>query len=373
MALRVAIVVPWGERLGGAEEGLWQALKHLDRDRIEPSVAFLGPGGFEEEVSELEIATEVIPTGRLRQPISTAKTIRRLAAWLRRSQPDLLLNWSAKAHLYGFSAARLARFDCRVVWWQHMIPHGAWIDRLATILPADAIGCWSSPSRNAQERLRPGRSTFIVNPGVETHDRLAARDPRLRHRLGIPDGQTVVGIVGRLQPWKGQDRLLRAVADLRARGRDVHALVVGGDAYGLSPQYAAELEELIPVLGLDGRVTLTGQVPDASPYMGEMDVSVNASDEEPFGIVLIEAMAAGVPVVAVGNGGPLDIVDPGVTGELAESGAPGELAAAIDKVVADPERCREMGAAGRERCRERFTAQLMADRLAERLVEIADA
>ena len=117
---------------------------------------------------------------------------------------------------------------------------------------------------------------------------------------------------------------------------------------------------------------MTGQVPDAGPYVELMDVAVNASEEEPFGIVLIEAMAAGVPVVAVARGGPCDIVESGVSGVLAPSGEPGALADAIDVLISDPGRRTAIGAAGQKRCRERFNAQLMADRLATELTEIAD-
>lgn len=371
MPVRVLIVAPWGERLGGAEEMLMTALRYLDRDRVEATVVFLGPGDFEREVAGLGFPTEVIPAGRLRQPGETGRTIVRLSRRLRRDRPDLMLNWSAKAHIYGAPAAALAGRARHLAWWQHQIPEGHWTERLATALPARAIGCSSRAGLEGQQRRFPRRRCFVVTPGVELDDGGPASGDDLRERLGIPAGRPVVGLVGRLQPWKGQDRLLQALARLRDGGWDVHGLLVGGDAYDLSPDYAADLERLIPKLGLGGRVTLTGQVEDARPYLSLMDVAVNASDPEPFGIVLIEAMAAAVPVVAVGRGGPLDIVEPGVTGMLARSGEPAELAAAIEPLLADPGRRAEMGAAGRRRCRERFGAEAMAEQLVERLEGIA--
>lgn len=371
MALRVVIVAPWGERLGGAEEMLYRALRHLDRGRVLPTVVFLGGGEFVREVSELGFATEVIPARRLRRPSETAGAVRRLARLLRRADPDLLLNWSAKTQIYGAPAAALAGLRGRTLWWQHQIPEGHWTERLATALPARAVGCSSPAGMAGQERLRPRRRCFVVTPGVEL-DAGAPQPPAdLRRELGIPPGRVVVGMVGRLQPWKGQDRLLRALAQLRGEGRDLHVLLVGGDAYDLSPEYAAGLRRLISELGLEGRVTLTGQVEDARPYLSAMDVAVNASDPEPFGIVLIEAMAAAVPVVAVARGGPLEIVEPGVTGALAESGEPAALAAAIEPLLADPERRAAMGAAGEERCRRRFGAAAMAERLAAELEGVA--
>jgi glycosyltransferase involved in cell wall biosynthesis len=373
VSLRLTVINPTGERLGGAEEVLWQALRHWDRKKMNPTVVFLNPGPFEREVSGLGFPTTVIPTGRLRRPVATIGTLRRLASLLRSARPGLVVNWSAKAHLYGAPAAALAGIGDRVVWWQHMVPHGHWMDRGATLLPAQAIGCCSRAGQEAQDRLFPRRRSFVVNPGIEVggEDRGGGAGP-LRAELGIPAERLVVGIVGRLQPWKGQDRFLAAIADLRERGRDVHGLVVGGDAYELSPEYAAGLERLVPELGLDGFVTMTGQVPDAAPYVELMDVAVNASEEEPFGIVLIEAMAAGVPVVAVARGGPRDIVESGVSGVLAPSGEPAALADAIEALLADPQRRAAIAAAGRKRCRERFNAQLMADRLASALMEIAD-
>ena len=373
MPLSLVIVAPWGDRLGGAEEMLWLALRNRDPARLDPTVVFLGPGPFEREVAELGIATEVIPAGRLRRPQATLGAIRRLSALLRSRRPDLLLSWSAKAHLYGAPAAAAAGMGRRALWWQHQIPAGHWVDRLATLLPAAAIGCSSHAGQSAQGELLPRRRSFVVNPGVDIDDERRPEAPEhLREELGIPGGRLVAGIVGRLQPWKGQDRFLVALADLRRRGLDVHGLVVGGDAYGLSPEYASEIERLIPRLGLTDHVTMTGQVSDAGPYFDLMDVAVNASDSEPFGIVLLEAMAAGVPVVAVASGGPLDIVEPGVTGMLAESGDPVQLAGAMGELLSSGEDRRSaMSIESRRRCRERFTAAEMAERLTGELTVIA--
>jgi glycosyltransferase involved in cell wall biosynthesis len=367
----VVIVAPWGERLGGAEEMLWQLLRNLDRQRLEPSVVFLGPGPFEREVAELGVWTRVIPAGRLRRPLATGTAIRLLAAVLREREPGLLLNWSAKCQLYGSVAATLAGMRGRVAWWQHQIPAGHWVDQLATLSPARAIGCSSAAGETAQRALRPSRPTFVVNPGIEIDPGPAGANG-LRDELGIPRERLVAGIVGRLQPWKGQDRFLAALAQMRERGRDVHGIVVGGDAYGLSPEYAVGLERLIAQLGLEGHVTMTGQVADSRPYIELMDVAVNASDNEPFGIVLLEAMAAGVPVVAVAKGGPADIVEPGVTGMLSASREPQALAAAIEAVIVDPERRAAMGAEGRRRCEERYSAKAMAERVVAQLLPITD-
>lgn len=188
--------------------------------------------------------------------------------------------------------------------------------------------------------------------------------------MKLPSGSPVVGLVGRLQPWKGQDRLLRAQLILRERGHNMHVLMVGGDAYGLSPEYARSLPSLVSQLGLTDAVTMTGQVPDAGPHIDQMDILVNASESEPFGIVLLEGMARGIPVVAVNQGGPAEFIEHGKTGLLADSWEPIALADALEGLLASPTLRRRIGDAGRERFMQNFTDVAMRRRLFHQLESI---
>lgn len=362
--MRLLVTVPWSQRLGGAEAMLWNFLRHLDTHQFETTVAFYEDGSFASDVADLPgITTAVIPTGRLREPSAARRAVARIAALMRAQQPDVIVSWAAKAHLYTACAASVAGMGNRSVWWQHAIPDGHWIERLATACPARAVGCSSRASAAAQRALRPHREVFVVNPGIDAD----IVDPVPREVLGVSAGSTVVGIVGRLQPWKGQHRLLEAIAELRRRGRDVHGLIVGGDAYGLSPEYAPYLERRVTELGLGEHVTMTGHVPDPKPYVAAMDVLVNASVGEPFGITLIEGLSQAVPVVAVGDGGARDIVDHGETGLLIARADAGLLASALEELLADPDRRRRFGRAGREQFVGRFTAAAMTARLEAQL------
>ena len=365
--MKLLITVPWRERLGGAEAMLWSFLQRMDLDRMAPGVVFFEDGGFRRDVASMGIPTAVLETGRVREVRRFGRAVRALSGLMEREQPDVILNWVAKAQLYGGAAAAVAGMADRVVWWQHGVTIGHWMDRAATALPARAVGCSSSTAARAQGALWPGRPTFVVHPGVEPRSNGASPATR----LDIPGGRTVIGIVGRLQPWKGQHRLLQALARLRDAGLDVHGLVVGGDAYGLSPEYPEQLRTLIGELNLEDRVTLTGHVSDVTPYVRAMDVLVSASVNEPFGIVLLEGMAEGVPIVAVGDAGPLDIVEPGRTGLLVPSPEPDQLVAALDPLVRDPDGRRSLGEHGRERLLRHFTAQSMADKLQRHLEAVA--
>ena len=329
----------------------------------ELELVFFEPGPWPRELAEAGFHVEVLSAGRLHQIHRWGATVARLARIFRRRRPDLILNWSAKTQLYGSPAAVLAGMRDRVLWWQHSIPTRSPLDSLATLLPALAVGCSSKAGARAQERLLPRRKTFVVCAGSP----LPRHDAALAPPLQLPEQVTIVGLVGRLQPWKGQDRLLGAQALLRERGQELHTVIVGGDAYGLSTDYAESLPSLVSRLGLSDAVTMTGQVPDAGPYIEQMDILVNASDPEPFGIVLLEGMARGVAVVAVDAGGPAEIIEDRRTGVLASSGEPAALADALEPLLLSPALRHTIAQAGRERYLQAFTDTAMRERFFDEL------
>jgi glycosyltransferase involved in cell wall biosynthesis len=362
--------MPWGERLGGAETMLWALLRHIDRSRVEPHVIALQSGPFEREIAALGVPTTVVEAGRLRQAGRTVTSVRTIARLLRAERPDVIVNWSPKTHLYGGTAARLVGLSDRVVWWQHGISDGNWLDRLATALPARAVGCSSRASALAQQRLWPHRPTFVVHPGIDPPGAVSGSElEELRKRLGLSPKRIVVGMVGRLQPDKGQDRLLCALALLRRGDLDVHALIVGGDAYGLSPGYARDLQRLVRDLDLDDAVTMTGQVDHVAPYVQLMDVFVSLSEAESFGIVLLEAMALGVPALVAASGGPLEIIEPGRSGVLTDASDPEALVRPLVELIRDSNMRQRLAEEGR-RTAAHFSATRMVEEMQTELEEL---
>jgi glycosyltransferase involved in cell wall biosynthesis len=366
--VRIVITVPWWERLGGAEAMLHTVLQGAGSSGHEIELVFFKDGPWPEELRAAGLRVEIVESGRVRQPHRVLATVWHLAALFRARRPDVILNWAAKTQFYGSPAAVLAGMSDRVVWWQHSIAGRHWLDLSANALPARAIACYSTAAAAAQQRLWPHRDTIVIPAGASPRVEPSGEPP-----LQLPGGVPIVGIVGRLQAWKGQDRLLRAQALLHARGTALHLVIVGGDSYGLSPGYAASLPRLIAELGLQGAVTLVGEVDDAMPFIEQMDVLVNASDPEPFGIVLLEAMAAGVPVVAVDSGGPPDIVEHERTGMLAPSGSPAHLADALAPLLGSSELRRRLGAAGHERFMRDYTDDAVRKRFFTALENIARA
>jgi glycosyltransferase involved in cell wall biosynthesis len=363
--VRVIITAPWGERLGGAEAMLQGILEGASGGELELEPVFFSDGPWPEELRRTGLRVEVIEAGRLRQPHRWLRTVRRLARLFSERDPDLIIDWSAKTHVYGAPAAVLAGKRKRVVWWQHAIPSRNLQDMLATLMPAAAVFVCSAAARRAQERLFPRRRMITVAAGSP----IPAEGVQPA-ALELPADVPVVGLVGRLQPGKNQDKLLRAQRILHDRGYRIHTLIVGGDSYGLSPRYAASLQPLAEELGIADAVTMTGEVPDAAPYIKLMDVLASAADGESFGIVILEGMAQGVAVMAVDSGGPAEFVDDGRTGVLAGSSRPEALADALQRLLDSPERRAQLARAGRQRYLEDFTTAAMRERVFARLRQL---
>ena len=368
--MKLMITVPWGRRLGGAETMLFGFLRCVDRDRVDVEVVFFEDGWFVEEVALLGLRTHVLTAGRLRQLRSGVAVVRALARLLEQERPDLLLNWMPKTHLYGAAAAVLARRADRVVWWQHTVPRPDWLDRLATLLPTRAIGCSSNRSAAAQSMLRPARRVFVVHPGVEVPVLSSDADRRaLRDELAIPRGRSLVGMVGRLEPGKRHDRFLDVVNALRVRGLDVHGLMVGGPLPGSSRDAVSSLGNEVRRRSLTDVVTLTGPVADARPLIELMDVVVSVASVEAFGIALVEAMAFGIPVVAIAAGGPEEIIESGASGILVPPNVD-EIADAVQRILTDDRLRRRLSTGARGRFLSTFTAPRMARDIEAAMAEL---
>jgi glycosyltransferase involved in cell wall biosynthesis len=362
--MKTAILMPLAEQRGGAEQLLRLFLRYLPDDPVNWIPIFFESGPLVEEARTLGFDVQILPTGRLRQPIRYTRAVGQLTRLFRQKQVTLVLSWMGKAHLYGGVAARVGGIPA--IWFQHGIPQGrAWMDRLITRIPAAGVLACSQAAAEAQRQLRPERSIIVVYPAVD----LSAFDPdslptplEARRQLGLPENGPLIGMVGRLQRWKGMHTLVQAMPQILERYPEASAVIVGG-RHELEPDYEDELRRLINWLGLQDRVWLTGFQTDIPRWMQAMDVVVHASDREPFGVVVIEAMALGKPVVAGSEGGPLEIITEGVDGLLAPYEDVETLARQIRRYLDDPDFARRVGAAARQRARdfqpERFALRIM--------------
>lgn len=176
----------------------------------------------------------------------------------------------------------------------------------------------------------------------------------LRRELG-GEGKTLVGVFGRLAPWKGQHVLLEALAQCP----DCVGVIVGDALFG-ETVYARELRALAEREALQGRVRFLGFRSDVSVLMRAMDIVVHTSTSpEPFGRVIVEGMLAGRPVIASAAGGALEIIEDGRSGLLYPPGDAQALAAALNRMVGDPEAAQALGRTGQTIAKERFSLEAL--------------
>ncbi len=154
------------------------------------------------------------------------------------------------------------------------------------------------------------------------------------------------GMLGRIAPWKGQDLFLRAFAAAFPAGGE-RAVLVGKPMFG-EESYERELHALVAQLGIAERVEFRGFREDVWRELASFDVLVHASViPEPFGLVVLEGMAAGLAVIAADEGGPADVIADGLNGRLFRSRDRDSLTAAMVALGADPAERRRLGGAAR--------------------------
>jgi glycosyltransferase involved in cell wall biosynthesis len=221
----------------------------------------------------------------------------------------------------------------------------------------DAVICISSAVRNNLVTRGLGWLPIVtIHNGLDPEEmRVTQSTNAIRAEHGIPEHARLIGMVGNIKPWKGQEVLVRAVALLRDAFPDLVCLLVG-DSAPAEREFRNQVAQLINELDLSGRVLVTGYRDDVANYVNALEIQVHASiAPEPFGRVLLEAMALGKPLVASNSGGVPEIVVDGVTGLLFEPGNVDALASCLKTLLAQPALATECGRAGRCRLDSEFS------------------
>jgi glycosyltransferase involved in cell wall biosynthesis len=337
--------------LGGAERQLHLWLSHLDRDRFRPVVVTLHPD--EGDYWERSIEELGVPLLRVPRRVNRLGRLWSLVAALRPHRPDLVHGWHLFASPYAGAAGKLLR--ARASLGSLRGSFDAYRrQRAEAVLTECLVDGILVNSRSAGERLaasRGGRRKKIftlpnaVEDRVLDHSRARAR---WRERWGIPGDRFWIGSVGRLDPGKRFDQMIDLGARLAERGEDVHVVVVGD-----GPERGA-LEECARRRGLADRTTFTGAEPDVRETLGALDLFCFPSADEGLPNAVMEAAAAGVPVVAWRTPFLEELL--GAEGALlAERGDFARWESDARALLRDAERRRGAGEAARRRVLERFS------------------
>jgi glycosyltransferase involved in cell wall biosynthesis len=324
------------------------------------------------------IAAEALPiAGKTRFAAFSPALLARLV----HTRPEVVILYGPIAASIGGVAARLARVPCILyhagypAYYADHDPlrrlRNALVERVACG-SAHAVWCISSADRalyTSRRATQPDKLHLIpLGVSRELLDGMARPGTAecaatLRAQLGVDAGAPVVVYVGRLVPEKGVDVLLRALPGMLA-SQPCACLVIAGDG----PE-RPELERLARELGVAGQVHFVGTQHDVLPYYRLATVVAVPSRYEPFGLVAVEAMAAGRPVVASRVGGLAETVVDGTTGRQTAPADPQALAEGLLGVLCSPEDAARMGAAGRERVRAEYTEERMVARVHDLIVQ----
>jgi glycosyltransferase involved in cell wall biosynthesis len=363
------LFVSHSSELNGAELWLFDILKRLDRGIYAPFLIVPRPGRLAEAAKEIGVETRAVPMkwwitekSRIwRQPIGRAlngRNVGRIAKIIAEKKIDLVFTNSAAVNAGAKAAARMG---VPHVWAVHEVLGGAnpflfhIFGRRALanfIVKSSARIIVNSEISKAAFPNAP--KVVLVYNGMEMKSGDEGRPETLRREFGIREGDLVAGIVGKLYAGKGQRETIMAAALLKSSFPRLKWLIVGE---ARDARYHRRLKNLVKDGGLDDRVIFTGYRPDLIDVLKIMDVLVVASVVESFGRVALEAMAAGVPVLAVRAGGLPEIVRHGQNGFLLDSRDPRVIALGLEYIFQNPDKAKEAVAGGRRTILERFTLE----------------
>lgn len=326
-------------------------------------------GPHEGDMSYLARARGVQPVvipqlGRELSPLRDTITLWRLWRLMRAARPHVVHTHTAKAGFVGRVAARLAGVPAVVHTFHGHVFHGYFSPAKTRLFIALERFCARLSSRvlTVSERLKdelvaygiaPAEKISVVPLGLDLAP--FAETPRgagqLRRELGLSRDAPLVGIVGRLAPIKNHRLFLEAAAQIEP---GAHVAIVGDG------ELRADLEAQAAALGLADRAHFLGWRRDLPAIYSDLDALVIASDNEGTPVSLIEAMAAGAPVVSTAVGGAPDLIDDGRTGLLVPPGDAPTLAAAINRLLHDPAGARSLAEAARPLALARFGIDRLA-------------
>jgi L-malate glycosyltransferase len=300
------------------------------------------------------------PTGTPRATAELGHAAFQAARHARRQQVDLLHANSIRAGLIGVAAGRLARRPV-VAHLRDRLPRSTIADASLRTIAAGATAVLANSDYTAagmRAVAEPKTLVSVPNPiDLRRFDPESIDRDAVRSRLGLPRWALALGVVGQITPWKGQLEMVQALATLVERRPELRLLIVG-EAKFVAAQtrydnltYLREIEHAIAAQGLGDRVQLLGERADVPELMRALDMLLVPSWEEPFGRVVVEGMALGVPVLATAVGGPAEILEGERGGLLLPPRDVAGWAQAIDRLCGDEGLRARLGRDGRARAK----------------------
>jgi glycosyltransferase involved in cell wall biosynthesis len=359
----------------GSERQMLALAERLPRDRFDPEFVLLSkPGENAGRAAAAGIGVHVVPPIRMRESNSVAagvRTARKTANFVRlvrRRRYDIVDAWLFQSYLLAVATRWLTHVPILVTGRRSLAsaePNGRMARLLKRVAAAGSDAVIANSPQVADSQPRSSRLRVIMNGVVIPPPVQPADVAALRAELGLPGDAIVLATVATLNPGKGHDLVLEAVATLAPRHDTVYVAFVGDGE--LRPHLEARAREL----GLADRLLITGLVLDAARLLPAIDVLVHASRSEGLPNAVLEAAAAGRAIVASDVGGTPEIITDGLSGLLVPPDDRAALVAAIDRVLEDAELRARLGAAARERASMAFAMDRFVAEYTELYLDLA--
>jgi glycosyltransferase involved in cell wall biosynthesis len=352
LSIRVLHIIPTLDRDGTGTQLVLLAT-HLPRDSFDIHVVALDRGGpLVAHLREAGVAAEVVGRRWLADPLAYWK----LRRHIRRLRPDVVHTWGAAGP---FSRRAAVREGCRNLIhserrtrrrrsrWQ------AWLDRTLAGGSVQVVTDSAAVREDLIGRGLPAEKVTTIPPGVGPAVASGVTRGELLAELGLPSDSRLIGAVGRLVPGKRVKDLIWAAELLSVLHPSVRLVVIGE-----GPQ-RQDLESFASLASSPGRVSFLGHRDDVGRILPHLDVLWQGSEDTGTSRAVLEAMAAGVPVVATDTPGHRELVVPGETGFLVPIAGRAQYARTTDQILSDPELAQSLGDSGRRRVKERHSLEQM--------------
>jgi len=347
--------------LGGAEQQLYHLLSGLDRSRFRLIVISLG--ARPDEYWAQPIKSLGIPLWHMARSLGRAGRTIQVASLLHSENIQIVHGWMFHTNPYAAVAGRLAGIPLRLGSMRENY-EGVSGNKFVRWMGYRGLDILITNSATAAAQVRALRLTralvHVVPNGVNIPPQVSqAECSQLKSELGFSDAHLLIGSIGRMDRNKNHTMLLQAFAALTEKWPALRLIIIGDGP--LKSQLTAMAEQL----EVAQKVCLPGSIPLATRYLQAMEVCCLTSYTEGMPNVIMEAAAAGVPVVSTTCGGSVELVECGVTGFLVSPNDASGLSRRLDLLLADAEQRRSISQVGREKMRREFSVEVMITRMTQ--------
>jgi glycosyltransferase involved in cell wall biosynthesis len=357
--IRILFLTSVLDSLGGSEKNILDLVKNLSKDRFRTYVVALRGGVILDQVKRLEIPVQDMSLKSILGIEGFVKGLR-LYRFVRSERIDILMTYHEDADVLGCVVGKLAGVRVLIsnkrdmgyqVNWKHALAYrflNKWVTRFIAVSKA------VRQELTKVQAIPPSKIQVIYN-GIDIKEPIFTnRSAYLRKLLQLPEDRLIVGMVASFRPVKGQELFVRAAAEVLKTYPEAEFVIIGNK----NTDYYRQVSKLIDELGIASRIHCMGDRNDVRELLLSFDVFVLSSLHEGFSNAILEAMAAGLPIIAAGSGGNTEVVSSDI-GILFQPGNSDDLGRAILQLLVSREMRTRMGIKARDQLMDKFSFSKM--------------